>query len=183
MIDLKKLAERSPVASWIAFIFTILMAINGLISGTFDAYDKISSLFDSDSLIAVVGRVDFQSRKYDLVEVDFRNPTKETKTVSDVQVICTSRDGKGIRMFAANNIPKEWNTFRGIELTPVPIKPGESERLNFIFIKSDNIPSSLKECSAIQPVWTGTGFNEQRGDSVEIPEDAVTFTHTVLNRS
>lgn len=183
MIDLKKWAERSPVATWIAFIFTILMAVNGLISGTIDAYDKISSLFDSDALIAVVGRVDFQSRKYDLVEVDFRNPTKETKTVSDVQVLCTSRDGGSKRIFAANNIPEEWNFFSGIELTPAVIKSGEAKKLNLLFFKSDNIPNSLQDCSAIQPVWTGTGFNEQRGDSVEIPENAVTFTNTVLDRN
>lgn len=82
MIDLKKLAEESPIATWATFIFTILMAINGLINGAIDAYAKISSLIEDDSLIAVVARAEFTQDKFDLVEVDFRNPTRDTKTIS-----------------------------------------------------------------------------------------------------
>ena len=183
MIDLKKWAEESPIATWTAFGFTILMAINGLISGAIDVYEKVSSLFESESLIAVVGRIDFQESKYDLVEVDFRNPTEKTKTVSDVQVLCLSRDGLGMRMHAANNIPKEWNIFDGIKLTPFSVKAGEAEKVNVVFFKHDDSPHSLQDCSVIQPVWTGTGFNEQRGDRIEVPENVVTFSNTVFNRS
>lgn len=183
MFDLKKWAESSPFAAWTAFIFTIIMAIYGLISGTIDTYDKISSLFDSDSLIAVVERVDFQPRKYDLVEINFRNPTKETKSVSDVHILCTSHDRGNMRIYAANNIPEEWNLFNDIELTPVSINPGEAKKLNLLFFKVDNIQSSFQDCSAIQPVWTGAGLKEQHGDTVEVPENAVTFTHTVFNRN
>lgn len=183
MIDLKKWAEESPVATWTAFGFTILMAINGLISGAIDVYEKVSSLLGNESLIAVVGRVDFQNIEYDLVEVDFRNPTEGTQTVSDVQVLCLSRDGRGMRMHAANNIPKEWNIIDGIKLTPFSIKAGEAEKVNVIFLKHDDSSYSLQDCSVIQPVWTGTGFNEQRGDRVELPENVVTFYHTVFSRS
>lgn len=183
MIDLKKWAKDSPVATWAAFLFTILMAINGLANGVIDGYSKISSLIEDDSLIAVVGRADFQPDKYDLVEIDFRNPTKSTKTISDVSLLCNSFNGLSWRIYAANNTPKEWNIFKDLELTPVSIRPGEARKVALVFYKNTTIGNSLHTCASVTPAWTGSEFKEQKGDTVLIPGNAVTFTNTTLNRS
>lgn len=183
MIDLKKLAEESPIATWTAFIFTILMAINGLINGAIDAYAKISSLIEADSLIAVVARAEFAQDKFDLVEVDFRNPTRDTKTISDVSLLCTFSNGLLWRVFPANNTPKEWNIFKDIELTPISVKPGEARKIALIFLKDRSVRNSLNACTSIAPAWTGSEFKEHHGDTISIPINSITFTNTTLNRS
>lgn len=183
MIDLKKLANKSPVITWTGFIFTILMAINGLTNIVVDNYSKLSSLIEDDSLIAVIGYVDLQFDKYDLVEVDFRNPTKSTKTISDVSLLCKTSTDSSLRIFAANNAPKEWSVFRNIELMPISIEPGRARKVKLIFSKEKSIGYSLRACASIMPTWTGNTFNVQHGDRVEIPDGAVTFTNTTLNRN
>ncbi len=183
MFDLKKWSKNSPVKAWVTVIFTVVMAINGLVNGFIDIYMKASTLNEPKELLAVVERADFQNQKFDEVAISFRNPTGKDKSINNLSLRCSQHDGKEYVITAENNNPEHYSVLSKLQRTPIKVEKNGSVTVTAVFIKLGKLASINERCKSISPFWGDSAFNPKKGDNVNIPKGTVFFGQTIYKES
>ena len=129
-----------------------------------------------------IERGDFQHPEYDKITVSFRNPTKETKTIANISVICETHSGLINQVPTINNLPQKLHPFKNTTAVPFSISPGEPKQVELVVMKHAKLMEINQHCKKIRAAWTNDQFIHEFGDFTDIFKDEAMFSQTIINR-
>lgn len=157
---------------------TVLFALIGFANSGIALYEWIRTEFRKSELLATIVRVDRQLPDYDLVEIEFRNPSNEIESIRNLRIVCDNAVENDI--FVANNFPESWKPFNSIETIPLSIEAGLAKKLEVITLKEPGEKSSLDNCDYLNTKWQDINDEVVTGSQISYPKETVFFTHTLM---
>lgn len=186
MKDFKKAVDSSLFARNSIVLYTFIMATLGGVNAIWDMYKKWEDSQKPDQAVVLIEAIDFQDKQFDKVVFNFRNATKESTSINNVGLLCKNALGQVLQFYAFNNeVGKHKEIFdvSKFDVTPKPLKLGESIRLDAMFLKSGIVKSINQQCTSIAPLWSDNEFKVHTGKWIELSSDTVGGSFIVQGQS
>ena len=172
MIDINAWRKKSPVAAWMAFVTVVTSSGYGVIKGGLELKEKFTS---TPPATADIRSTNFQNPRLVEVYAELVNPANFARTFRSLGVVCTTHSGKEFMLNALNNMPREMNVVPDLQLSPLNVGAGSALPVRLAFMRDLQFEMN-QQCKSIAVSWVGSDGYLDRGESVEIPKGAATFT-------